>query len=438
MLQSIKRSLPKPLKKVLINIKQKTYGDWQKRRLYKRMQSKHAELLTELKRKDRVKVVFLAIHKSIWKVDSVFKKMLSDPFFEPLILVCPYTISGEKRMRQDLLDTYKYFEEKGYPVISSYSENDGRWISLEEFKPDIVFFTNPHKLTFEEYYEKAYLNYLTCYVPYYSDVASSYNEQHAYNQKLHNSLWIQFVGNSFSLDKASKYLANGGENLILTGSPFLEELLTEPSEKNIAWEKAKFFKKKIIYAPHQSIFESEELHLSTFIEVGELMMELAEKYKEKTHWSFKPHPLLKSKLYKHPSWGKIKTDKYYEYWEHSQNCQLDEGDYVKLFQGSDALIHDCGSFIFDYLLINKPCAYLLLNPQRQLEAINGFGREALNCYTKINSLNKVESFIQEIIAGSSNNSSQCNEFKDKNIYRLYQAEKPSDLLIDVLKSRISN
>src|SRR5699024_6494443 len=146
--------------------KQKTYDQWYKKRLFKKMQVKHAELIEQVKGKQKIKVVFLAIHESIWKVDPVFRKMLEDPFFEPEILVCPYTVYGEERMLEDMQQAYNYYISKGYPVRKA-REEDGSWVNLSDIKPDIVFFTNPHNVTRKEYYEDAYLNYLSCYVPYH-------------------------------------------------------------------------------------------------------------------------------------------------------------------------------------------------------------------------------------------------------------------------------
>src|SRR5690554_4220639 len=110
MLQVFKRILPTPVKKELIAVKQKKYDQWQKKRIFKRMQVKHAELLKQVKGKEKIKVIFLAIHKSVWKVDPVFKKMLHDPFFEPEILVCPYMPYGEERMLEDMEQAYSYFK----------------------------------------------------------------------------------------------------------------------------------------------------------------------------------------------------------------------------------------------------------------------------------------------------------------------------------------
>ena len=95
MLAQIKKYVPQPIKLALSPVYQSTIGQWQKRRLILQMERKHKELLERIKGRPKIRVVFLAIHKSVWKVDTLFQKMLADPFFEPIILICPYTGQGE-------------------------------------------------------------------------------------------------------------------------------------------------------------------------------------------------------------------------------------------------------------------------------------------------------------------------------------------------------
>jgi len=90
--------------------------------------------------------------RSVWNVGPVFKKMIDDPYFEPIVLVCPYVQYGKERMLEDLKSAYEYFDSKSYAVISSYREQNDTWVQLKDLKPDILFFTNPHNLTRPEYY----------------------------------------------------------------------------------------------------------------------------------------------------------------------------------------------------------------------------------------------------------------------------------------------
>lgn len=88
------------------------------------------------------------------------------------------------------------------------------------------------------------------------------------------------------------------------------------------------------------------------------MVTFAQKYKDKVQIVFKPHPMLYRTLCEHSEWGKERTDAYYSMWNNMSNTQLEEGDYTELFMQSDAMIHDCGSFILEYLAVDKPCMFL--------------------------------------------------------------------------------
>lgn len=437
MILLVKKALPAPVKQVLRVLKYRTYDHWKKRRLAQKMAAKHHDLLSDLKGKERIKVVFLAIHKSVWKVDPVFRKMLEDPFFDPLILVCPYVMYGEERMWQDMKEAYDYFQEKGYPLLSAYNEEEGRWLELSEIKPDIVFFTNPHNLTRKEYYEDAYLNYLSCYVPYYSDIASDYNVYGAYDQYFHNAVWKQFVGSSYSKERAYRVASNRGENILVVGSPALEELLSSDIKADGVWKVQDKKKLRIIYAPHQSIFKNEIPNMSTFLEVAEPILSLAKKYKDRIQWSFKPHPLLRSKLYKHPDWGKEKTDDYYRFWESNSYTQLDEGEYVQIFRQSDAIIHDCGSFVLEYLLMRKPCAYLEVNSVNQLKSINSFGMKALECYVRIKKVEDIDCFLSRLVNGSLEINKNHISFLDEHIDPLYEKRSPSKTILNLIRGELT-
>ena len=440
MLSFIKQKLPTPLKKTLISIKEKTYDNWQKRLLYKRMRLKHAKLLETLKGKKKIKVVFLAIHKSIWKVDTVFKRMQSDPLFEPVILICPYMVFGKERMRQDLKDTYEYFEEKGYPVISSYSTVEERWITLEELEPDIVFFTNPYKLTKSEYYERAYNNYLCCYVPYYFMATTHTGKLSSQlNTFMLNSMWRVYWPHQYIFDQFRKHSLTKGGNSLLTGYPASEPLLGVEQlreQRNQAWKSQTHKKKKLIYAPHHSI-ETEDFFLSTFLKYGDFIRQLSTSYKDEIQWSFKPHPILKDKLIHHPDWGLERTEEYYKYWESTSNTQLDLGGYDQLFLESDALIHDCSSFIAEYSFTQKPVLYLHRERSDVDSFLNEFGKKIFKGHRKAISRQDIINFISSIIDERETSTEKKGLFFATYLHQLYNDKMPSQKIVEDIKSKLN-
>ena len=68
---------------------------------------------------------------------------------------------------------------------------------------------------------------------------------------------------------------------------------------------------------------------------------------------------------------------------------------MDLFKQSDAMIHDSGSFIMEYLLVNKPCMYL-----QEGAGYTGFNEDtlqALKCYQKGSSLKEIEQFLLNLL-----------------------------------------
>ena len=433
MLKTIKKILPNPVKRILVTIKIKTYDQWQKKRLFECMQLKHAELLQQIRGKEKIKVVFLAIHKSVWKVDPVFQKMLKDSLFEPEILVCPYIPYGEERMLEDMEQAYQYFIEKGYPVQKSLN-SDGSWLTLDEIKPDIVFFTNPHNLTRQEYYEDAYLNYLSCYAGYGIAVSKYRNYQDQYNQDFHNAVWQIFLQHKVGVTLSKKYAANKGINTYLVGDTLIEEMLKSINQQE-AWKKQNKKKLKIIWAPHHTITANDikMLPYATFLNYAEVMINIAKYFEATVQFAFKPHPILKSKLYQHPQWGQEKTDRYYDFWQNSLNTQLDEGEYIALFSQSDAMIHDSASFTAEYLFLNKPVMHL---GKKGIESFfNDFAIEAYNCHYKANSSADILRFIDSDIS----NDPMANirkKFIKKYSYVVGDIKQPSELVIAKIKNEL--
>jgi hypothetical protein len=394
----------------------------------------HNEKLRIIGKKNRIRIIFLVIHKSVWKIDSVFQKMLSDKYFDPIIIVCPDIISNPESILEDMRDCTRFFRSKKYPVLSAYNEINNSWISLKDISPDIIFFTNPYSLTLKEYYSDAFTNYLSCYVPYFFLTTTHGGDEAIYNQNFHNAMWKIFMPHSYGMNRANITSANQGKNTVLVGYPACEDLIGDKSKAiDKAWKISEKSKIKIIFAPHHTI-EDGELMLSNFLTVADHFLKYAIKYKSQIQWAFKPHPLLLSKLYKHPAWGKKRADQYYDFWKTQEFTQYNDGEYSQLFIESDAIIHDSASFITEYLFVMKPCAYLELNGSTQLKSINKFGSDALDAYYRIQKIEMIEYFIKKLINKESELLPAHIRFKDTYIDSFYNETFPSDRIIEIIKN----
>ena len=127
------------------------------------------------------------------------------------------------------------------------------------------------------------------------------------------------------------------------------------------------------------------------------MRDIAEQYADRLQIAFKPHPRLKSELYKNPEWGKERTDEFYSFWENSPTTQLETGDYIDLFKTSDALIHNCGSFTAEYLYMQKPTAYITRNLDAIKADMNAFGVACQDAHYIVASPEEIRQFIDDVV-----------------------------------------
>lgn len=397
------------------------------------LESIHCNLLANKKEKKKIKVVFLVIFESVWKIDTVFQKMLEDSYFEPEILICPLMTYDNEAMLKEMDSIYNYFKNKGYPVKKSL-QPDGSFLKLSQLNPDMVFITNPYKLTISEYYEQAFLNYLTCYVPYYfmaTDNAGT--DFDIYNNPVLQLSWKVYWPHDHCYETQKLVSKNKGSNGLTTGYPAMEAIYLKKSTNN-SWKKTSKNLKKIIFAPHHTIGKYSTA-LSSFLTFSETMLKLVKKHKNKVQWSFKPHPILKHNLYAHPDWGKEKTDAYYNFWKDQSYTQLDESEYDDLFMNSDAIIHDCSSFIVEYAFTNKPCLYLV-NENNLEGLLNKFGEGVMQIYEKTKTANGIENFIKNVVNETIKVNKSDSAYFDDYVNKYYKDKLPSERIIEDIKQSL--
>ena len=346
-------------------------------------------LVKKMKQKDCIQVVFVIEELGSWKTENLYIDMLNNTRFSPILVIVPeVSAKYANAILKQYLDhkQYDYFELKPHEKI---------W---KLFHPDIIFYQKPYGgIIPDEHFFQYNMKSLFCYVPY------------CFRNRCHPGLnkiiftfyaWQVYAENVFVINELKPILLDKAKNMIATGLPIMDDLLKEKTNYPNQWKAEGSKKKCIIYAPHHTIssenFKSPSPYdYSTFLQYADYMIELAKKYSN-VQWAFKPHPLLKRKLYK--VWGVNKTDAYYKKWEDMKNTQLEEGEYMGLFKHSDAMIHDCASFKIEYLYTHNPVLYLV-NDEQEFDYPNWQTREALKLHYLAKSSNDIENFVQNVIKG---------------------------------------
>lgn len=360
------------------------YLNWVKLPIYK---SFIPFKIKRIRSKKVIRVLFVITEIGPWKTKELYKAMVANKRF------CPFIgISESCEVPDEKKELVRFLTNLRIPFID-LDENTKKVFG--EISPDIIFYQKPYDGVYRNdiQYSK-HLKSLFCYVYYafrLSDVSWSIN------LPLFDCLWQQYFENNLTASPQRLALMNDkGKQVYVTGLPIQDQLMMSKESFLDPWKKLSLPKKRIIYAPHHTIGDQHlsGLALSSFLETGEIMLELMHKYSNKVQWAFKPHPLLYGKLVK--IWGKDKADRYYDAWKNSENSQFENGEYDALFKYSDAMIHDCSSFTIEYHYTKNPVMYLIR--QNGLESsYNAFGQKAFDLHYKGHTKEDIEQFINNVI-----------------------------------------
>lgn len=348
-------------------------------RVVPRVRENYARALNRLRaraaRGEKLRVLFLCSESSKWKMQGVYDRLRADSRFEPLIAVSLYgwhddLAAAERKMSE----TTRFFQERAMNPQPAYSASTHRAIPLSTFNPDIVFYDQPWDVMREHMPEIVSAYALTCYCSY--AVTTLVMSKADCAQPFHRTLFRYFMQSDQWKDFAVELrgdLSVAGE-IVTTGHPMLDLIHPEPRRPGAP--------RRAIYAPHWSFPHPDnpnDLDISTFLWTGRDILRYAESHPE-IDWIFKPHPVLKLALQKSGAMTAEEIDAYYRAWERvGRVCE--DGSYAELFNTSDVLITDCGSFLSEYAATAQPIVHLI-SPQAK-QPINPISAKLLSTYYQV-------------------------------------------------------
>lgn len=350
-------------------------------------------LVWKLRHKKRINVVFIAMSLSMWRYQHLYNLLSKHPRFKVSVLILPNNLYEEIEQKKDEDILVDYFKSKNITyILGRYSQD--KYINLrKDLSPDILFYPQPYNgyytkaLSYNSFYDR-----LLCYYPYAFWMSSG---DWSYNQPLHKVAWKLFYPTNLHKQDAKKYCFRKAKNMEIVGYPTADDFLLE-SHKDI-WKKQKYTKKKIIWAPHFTIFSGGEVTHSNFLWMASFMLDLARNYSDVVQFTFKPHPHLYSELCKHKDWGRKRAESYYKMWVEMDNSQLETGDFVDLFMTSDAMIHDSGSFCVEYQYSQKPVMYIAEDFEEQVSSKGEFGQLAMRQQYVGRTKQDIIDFIENVV-----------------------------------------
>lgn len=375
--------------------------------------------IKQIRKKPIIKVLFIVGEASTWKSEILFRRMLEHPKFNPILGITEsLDVPGSKAI---LLE---YIKKMGY----EYVDLDDKFNSISRINPDIKFYYKPYEFNYRHgLYFDFNMKSLVCSIDYSFNLGCG---AIAFKHEIRRYAWKEFVENETVVDaikNAGKYYGNK----VVTGLP-LQDILSIPKDCYRDPWKGDKSRKRIIYAPHHSFkgTNSHYIEYATFLDFGEFMLDMANKYADKVQWVFKPHPSLRVKLY--DIWGEERTNAYYKEWENLPNAQVELGAYNDFFMYSDAMIHDSSSFIIEYMYTNNPVLFLEYETYTAEQMhVSSFGYDAYKAHYHATSKSQIENFILKVIEGVDVKKAERISFFE-NYLRIPNGKTACDNIMDII------
>lgn len=382
-------------------------------RLYKNRSVRDARerLILRIREAGRAKVLFIVSNLSMWRGQKLYEILSRDPRFEVCILLAPFASFALSQQAESMQALETFFRERDIPYYSATQlPRPGKFVR-ETLDPDIIFYPQQYRRLFRNGLDsERFDDKLLCFIPYALVV---FDQGWLYNQRFNNLAWRLYFPSDIHLENARRRTVNKGANVRLVGDA-TADMYREASRRDV-WKKQKSSKKRVIWAPHFSIGEKGLLHRGSFLVLHQAMVDLSRKYQDRIQFAFKPHPRLLSELYAHPDWGKERADAYYRQWAQMPSAQLETGAFADLFMGSDAMVHDCGSFTAEYFYTQNPVMFYTEDRPGVEKQLNELGLAALDAHYMGGSVAQLEQFLEKVVLGGEDPMKE----KREEVYRRY-------------------
>ena len=328
-----------------------------------------------------INVLFVCHEPALWSMfESIYKVMLVDDRFSPLIVVLPYKHESLADGQFKDSGMLEFLKLKGFPAISGY---DGKkdWLNPKDLGPDYVFFQTPYSFFASEWsIEQISLIARVCYIPYATCLFKGQVEEILHPEIFYRHVHFKFVESSFAKQefelKFGGYSWYNGEYVIASGHPKLDYLtddddhdvhVVDDLEDDSVWKRGLDQNiKRILWTPR---WNSEE-GACHFFDYKDFFIQFCRDNPE-VDFAFRPHPLcfwnfLKSGELTAEELSKMDAD-----YALSPNMVIDQnGEYHDTFLSSDILVSDISSMMLEYLATGKPIVY-----SHRVDQFNKLGKE---------------------------------------------------------------
>ena len=364
---------------------------------YKLMPARQQRFIGKLRKRGRVKVAFFVLDVAMWKYQGLYEQLQADARFETFIVLSPSNNHSHEQQVYDLQHMRAYFDAQKMAYIDWRLEDGAPPPDVRRsINPDIVFYTQPYHGAYHP--KHSFLQFTDRLLAYYPYAYLLIEDPYIYDGPFLNIAWKLYYYDRFSLQNARQFARNKARNVVVTGYPNADVYMQDAP--STAWKDAGHSKKRLIWAPHFTLSnDGSPFSRSNFLDLCDFMPQLAQRYRDQLQIAFKPHPSLMRELCNHPQWGKERAEAYYRQWADMPNTQLELSGFVDLFRGSDAMVHDSGSFVIDYMYFNKPVMYIAKDIERTKRQGNQLSRMAYEHHYIGKTQQDITDFVEKTVLG---------------------------------------
>ena len=311
-----------------------------------------------------IRVGFLCQFIPAWsKLKPVYKQMLEDPQFQPVLICVPSNIENRQLVGDtEGNDTYDYFLSQGYSQALNAWEQ-GAWLDLSGLELDYIFYPRPYNDFLPPAYDSALVSRYCriCLVMYGMSMTEQIIDT-VMERSFFRYVYFYFAESPYVMKRNRKMGALlhslGLQKSVYKGLPGMEEIAAKREENSPAWDfSVNAF--RVIWTPRWTTDPA--LGGTNFFEYYQALLDYAREH-ESMDFLFRPHPLALDNFLKTGEMTREQVQSFHDQIQALPNVSLDrQKEYFSTMWGASVLVTDISGIMPEYFVTGKPMIYCASN-----------------------------------------------------------------------------
>ena len=311
-----------------------------------------------------IRVGFLCQFIPAWsKLKPVYRQMLTDPRFEPILICVPSNLENRKLVNDTgKNDTYEYFLYEGYTQARNAWDGE-TWLDLSQLKLDYIFYPRPYNGFLPPCYDSALVSRYCriCLVMYGMSMTEQIIDT-VMERSFFRYVYFYFAESPYVMARNRKMGALlhklGLQKSVYKGLPGMEEISAKRDQISPAWDFS-LNPFRVIWTPRWTTEPA--LGGTNFFEYYQVLLDYAREH-EKMDFLFRPHPLALENFQKTGEMTPQQVQSFLDQIRALPNVSLDsQKEYFSTMWGASVLVTDISGIMPEYFVTGKPMIYCASN-----------------------------------------------------------------------------